>query len=138
MLDFVYFPFVPLRKNISLQGVKVALDSRNNDQSPINKVVTGRRDKNPASSICASTYYSEKEPKHVAFFLVRDIFFYDTRKKYRAPPSLIPSRNGGQRRRGRREDIFRLIAGRCWAGSPSDLAWFDLAPWGAIIYTRIV
>jgi hypothetical protein len=75
MLDFVYFPFVPLRKNISLQGVKVALDSRNNDQSPINKVVTGRRDKNPASSICASTYYSEKEPKHVAFFLVRDIFF---------------------------------------------------------------
>jgi len=56
MLDFVYFPFVPLRKNISRQCVNVALDSRNDDQSPTNKVVTGRQDKNPASSICASTY----------------------------------------------------------------------------------
>jgi len=30
--------------------------------------------KNPASSICASTYYSEKERKHVEDFFGRDIF----------------------------------------------------------------
>jgi hypothetical protein len=39
---FVHFLFAPLRKNISRQGVKVALDSRNNDQSPVDKLVTGR------------------------------------------------------------------------------------------------
>jgi hypothetical protein len=31
--------------------------------------------KNPASSICASTYYSEKERKHVEDFFGGDIFF---------------------------------------------------------------
>jgi hypothetical protein len=34
-----------------------------------------RRDKNQASSICTSTYYSEKEPKYVADFFGRDILF---------------------------------------------------------------
>jgi hypothetical protein len=42
MLDFVHFPFAPLRKTISRLGAKVALDSRNDDQSPINKLVSGR------------------------------------------------------------------------------------------------
>jgi len=74
MLEFVHFPFAPLRKNISRQGVKVALDSRNDDQSPIDKLVSGRRYKNPAKSICTSTYYSEKKPKYVAVFFV-GIFF---------------------------------------------------------------
>jgi hypothetical protein len=41
MLDFVHFPFAPLRKTISRKGAKVALDSRNNDQSPIDKPVSG-------------------------------------------------------------------------------------------------
>jgi hypothetical protein len=36
---------------------------------------SGRLDKNTAKNICASNYYSEKEPKHVAFFWGRDIFF---------------------------------------------------------------
>jgi hypothetical protein len=42
MLDFAYFPFTPLRKTISRIGVNVALDSRNDDQSPIDKLVSGR------------------------------------------------------------------------------------------------
>jgi hypothetical protein len=42
MPGFVYIPFVSLRKTISRKGAKVALDSRNDDQSLINKVVTGR------------------------------------------------------------------------------------------------
>jgi hypothetical protein len=41
------------------KSAKVALGGRNDDQ--------GR--------ICASTYYSEKERKHVADFFGRDIFF---------------------------------------------------------------
>jgi hypothetical protein len=81
----------PLRKTISRKGAKVALDSRNDDQSPIDKLGSGRRYKNPAKSICTSTYYSEKEPKHVDIFLGRDIFFYDTQKKYRSISSFLPS-----------------------------------------------
>jgi hypothetical protein len=42
MLDFVYIPFASLRKTISRKGAKAALDSRNDDQSPIDKQVTGR------------------------------------------------------------------------------------------------
>jgi hypothetical protein len=42
MLDFVRFPFAPLRRIISRKGVKVALDSRNDDQSPVDELVTGR------------------------------------------------------------------------------------------------
>jgi hypothetical protein len=82
MLDFVHFPFVPLRKTISRNGAKVALDSRNDAQSPIDTPVSGRQDKNPAKSICTSNYYSEKEPKHVALFFGRDIFFVAESPKY--------------------------------------------------------
>jgi hypothetical protein len=32
------------------------------------KLIPGRRDKNQASSIFASTYYSEKKRKYVGFF----------------------------------------------------------------------
>jgi hypothetical protein len=67
----------PLRKTTSRKGANVALDSRNNDQSQVDKLVTGRQDEDPASSIYASIYYSEKEPKHVALFLV-GIFFFTT------------------------------------------------------------
>jgi hypothetical protein len=42
MLDFFHFPFASLRKTISREGAKVAPDSRNDDQSPIDKLVTGR------------------------------------------------------------------------------------------------
>jgi hypothetical protein len=41
-LDFVRFPFAPLRRIISRKGVKVAPDSRNDDQSLVDKLVTGR------------------------------------------------------------------------------------------------
>jgi hypothetical protein len=76
-------------KTISRKGAKVALVSRNDDQSPINKLVSGRLDKNPAKSISASTYYSQKEPKYVADLMLRDIFFYDIRKKHRSISSLL-------------------------------------------------
>jgi hypothetical protein len=39
---FVHFPFAPLRKTISRKGANVALDSRNHDQSLIDKLVSGR------------------------------------------------------------------------------------------------
>jgi len=42
MLDFAHFPFSLLRKTISRKGAKVALDSRNDNQSPINKLVSSR------------------------------------------------------------------------------------------------
>jgi hypothetical protein len=41
MSEFL-FPFAPLRKTISHKGAKLTFDSRNDDQSPIDKVVTGR------------------------------------------------------------------------------------------------
>jgi len=66
--------FAPLRKIISRKCTKVAVYSRNGDQSPIDKLVSGRLDKNPTNSICTSSYYSEKEQKHVADFFGRDIF----------------------------------------------------------------
>ena len=78
MLDFVHFPFA---KNHLAQRRKVALDRRNDDQRPIDKLFSGHWEKNSAKSICALTSYSEKGPKHVALFLV-GTFFYDIRKKY--------------------------------------------------------
>jgi hypothetical protein len=42
MLDFVRYPFAPLRRIISRKGVNVVLDSQNDDQSPVDKLVTGR------------------------------------------------------------------------------------------------
>src|SRR5262245_4722629 len=75
MLEFVHFPFASLRKTISRQGVKVVLDSRNDNQSPIDKLVSGRRYKNPAKSICTSTYYSQKKPKRVDVFSCQRNFF---------------------------------------------------------------
>jgi hypothetical protein len=65
----------PLRLYEKPSRAKGALDDQNDDQRPINKLVPGRRGKNPASSVCASNYYSEKEPKYVADFFGRDIFF---------------------------------------------------------------
>ena len=41
-VGFVHFPFAPLRKAISSKVAKVALDSRNDDQGPIDKLVSGR------------------------------------------------------------------------------------------------
>jgi hypothetical protein len=41
-LDFFHFLFAPLRKTISRKGAKVALDSRNDDQNSIDKLVSGR------------------------------------------------------------------------------------------------
>jgi hypothetical protein len=67
------FPFA-LERWCGSEGAKIAFGGRNDDQRPIDKLVSGRYDKNPVNSICASTYYSEKEPKHVAVFLGRDIF----------------------------------------------------------------
>jgi hypothetical protein len=67
--------FAHLRKIISRKGAKVTLDDRNDDQSPIDKLVSGRLDKNPTYSICTSNYYSEKEQKHVADSFGIDIFF---------------------------------------------------------------
>lgn len=42
MLDFAYFLFAPLRKNIPFKGAKVALDNRNDYQSQIDTLVSGR------------------------------------------------------------------------------------------------
>jgi hypothetical protein len=81
-----------LRKTISRKDAKVPLDGRNDGQRPIDKLVSGRRDKNPAGNICASTYYSEKEQKHVADFFGRDIFLrYDALRVSLAEASLCAS-----------------------------------------------
>jgi hypothetical protein len=73
-LDFVRFPFALLHQMVFRKCAKFALDSRNDDQSPIDKLISGRQYKNPAKNICGSTYYSEKKVKYVAIFFGRDIF----------------------------------------------------------------
>ncbi len=75
---FLCFPVAPLRKIISRKDANVALDSRDDDQNPTDKLVSGSWNKNPPYSVCASDYYSEKEQKNVADFFWWEIFFYDT------------------------------------------------------------
>jgi hypothetical protein len=41
-LDFVHFPFALLHEMVFRKCAKVALDSRNDDQSPIDKLISGR------------------------------------------------------------------------------------------------